>query len=45
MKKIKNGIDLWKIVDPRPEDFDASVRAGERGPPASPVIQPWRLRV
>src|SRR6202795_5245706 len=21
MKKIKNGIDLWKIVDPCPEDF------------------------
>ena len=21
MKKIKNGMDLWKIVDPRPEGF------------------------
>ncbi|ABD07066.1 conserved hypothetical protein [Rhodopseudomonas palustris HaA2] len=21
MKKIKNGVDLWKIVDPCPEDF------------------------
>jgi hypothetical protein len=21
MKKIKNGRDLWKIVDPCPEDF------------------------
>ena len=21
MKKVKNGVELWKIVDPCPEDF------------------------
>ena len=30
MKKIKNGVDLWKIVDPCPEEFLRSDSGGPR---------------